>query len=68
MAIRCIRTTNIQPESEIRGSLLLINPKPKGEGFINGKLLMTEDKGSWSLIPPLIGRYICEYTIVAMVI
>ena len=50
-------TTNIQPKSEVRGSLLLINPEPKGEGFINGKLPMTEDKG----------RIFVAYTIMAVV-
>ena len=40
-------STNVQPESEVRGSLPLINPSliPKGEGFISGKLLITEDEG-----------------------
>ena len=37
--------TNIQPESEVRGSSL-INLGPKGKGFISGKLPLTEDKGS----------------------
>ena len=33
-------STNIQPKSEIRGSLLLINSKPLGQGFISCKLLV----------------------------
>ena len=40
MAIRCIQQI-YNPRSE---DLSLINPD--AEGFINGKLLMTEDKGS----------------------
>ena len=44
-------STNIQPESDIRGSL------PVGEEFISGKLLITEDEG----------HILVEYTIVAVV-
>ena len=44
-------STNIRPESEVRGSLPLINPKPEGQGI--GKLSMTEDKG----------RIFMEYTV-----
>ena len=60
-------STNIRPESEIRGSLPLINPEPegrgvyqwhtKGEGFISGKLPLTLDSG----------RIFVEYTVVAVV-
>ena len=49
--------TNIQHDSEVRGSLSLINPLPKGLGLISGKLLMTEDKDS----------IFVNYTIVAVV-
>ena len=35
---------NIQPKSEDRGSLSLINPEQEGPGFISGKLPMTVDK------------------------
>ena len=38
-------STNIQPESEVRGSLPLINPEPEGQGVYQCKLPMTEDKG-----------------------
>ena len=41
MACRCMQQI-IQPESKVKGSLSLINPEPKGKGFISGKLLMTE--------------------------
>ena len=37
-------STSIRPKSKIRGSLSLVNPSPKDEGFISGKLLMTKDK------------------------
>jgi len=47
----------MQPESEVRGSLPLINPEPKARGFICGKLPMTEDEGC----------IYAEYTEVAMV-
>ena len=55
-------STYIRPESEVRGSLPLINPEPEGQGasgsgFICGKLPMTEDKGS----------IFVKYTIVAVV-
>ena len=51
-------TTNISPESEIRGSLPLTNPEPEGEGIINSILPITEDKGR---------MYVCSYTVMAMV-
>ena len=44
----------VQPKSEVRGILLLIN---QVEGFISGKLPMTKDKGS----------IFVKYTIVTMV-
>ena len=50
-------STNIRFESKVRGSFLLINLEPKGEGFISGKLPMTKDKGS----------IFVEYTIEPMV-
>ena len=51
-------STNIRPESEVRGSLPLINPEPKGRGVvISGKLPMTEDEG----------RIFVEYTVLAVV-
>ena len=50
-------TTNIRPKSEVRGSLPLINLRLKAEGFINGKLSMTEDDG----------RIFAVYTVVAIV-
>ena len=50
-------TTNIRPESEVRGSLPLINPEAEAEGFINGKLPITEDES----------RMFVVYTVIAMV-
>ena len=47
-------TTNIHPESEVRGSLPLIN---SGKEFINSKLSMTKDKGRMFVI----------YTVMAVV-
>ena len=52
-----VYTTNIRPESEVRGSLPLLNPSPKGEGSINGKLPMTKDEG----------RMFVVYTVMAVV-
>ena len=52
-----MHSTNIQHVFEVRGSLPLIRPKPKGKRFISSKLPMTEGKGN----------IIVEYTIIAMV-
>ena len=48
-------STNIRPESEVRGSLPLIHPEP-GEEFISGKFPITEDEG----------RIFVEYTVLAV--
>ena len=42
-------TTNIQPESEVRGSLPLINPEPEGRGVYQWQA--SDDRGQ--------GSYIC---------
>ena len=52
-----MHSINIQPESEVRGSLPLINHEPKGPGVISGKILMIEGEG----------HMFVEYTIVAVV-
>ena len=49
--------TNIQPESEVRGSLLLINPEPKGWGVYQWQT--SDDWGQ--------GLYIVIYTVMAIV-
>ena len=48
-------STNIRSESKVRGSMLLINPEL--EGFISGKLPMTEDED----------HVFVEYTVLAVV-
>ena len=50
-------TTNVRPESEVKGSLPLIIPSQKCKGFISGKLPMTEDEG----------RIFVEYTVIAVI-
>ena len=47
----------IQPKSEVRGSLPLINPELERRGVYHDKLLMMEDKG----------RIFVIFTILAMV-
>ena len=51
--------TNIQPKSEVTGSLPLINPEPEGQGvyIMSGKLPMTKEEGHMFVV----------YTVIAMV-
>ena len=50
-------STNTRPKSKVRGNLPLINPRPKAEGFISGKLPMAKDED----------RMFVEYTVIAIV-
>ena len=40
-------TTNIQPESKVRGSLPLINPEPKGQGVYQQQTSDDQGQGSY---------------------
>ena len=55
-AIAPLREDRVWPR-ETRYILQIYDPSPKGEGFISGKLLMTEDEG----------RILVEYTVLAVV-
>ena len=47
MAIRCIQQIYVRRESEVRGSMLLINPKPKGRGVYQWQTSDDQGQGSY---------------------
>ena len=47
MAIRCIQQIYVRRESEVRGSMPLINPKPKGRGVYQRQTSDDQGQGSY---------------------